>query len=59
MLKTRRDTEKPVVISCKADISIWRPLEGAGFTIYNKEFLLNGALTQELRWDDQSCQKIE
>ncbi|KAI0056886.1 hypothetical protein BV25DRAFT_1813329 [Artomyces pyxidatus] len=42
------------VISCPEDASIWKPLADAGHPIYTKELLLNGALTQEIRWDDPS-----
>ncbi|KAF9480753.1 hypothetical protein BDN70DRAFT_856332 [Pholiota conissans] len=39
------------VISCKDDISIWRPIASLGIKIYTQEFLLNGALNQKMEWD--------
>ena len=44
------------VISCPEDVSIWRPLSEAGFPIYTPEFLLTGALRQELDWGDTANQ---
>ncbi|KAI0033880.1 hypothetical protein K488DRAFT_46775 [Vararia minispora EC-137] len=40
------------VISCDEDISIWRPLSEAGYTIYTTELILTSALVQEIRWKD-------
>jgi hypothetical protein len=40
------------VISCPEDISIWRPIAEAGFTIYTTELILTSALVQEIRWKD-------
>lgn len=41
------------VISCKEDISIWRPIAAQGFKIYSQELLLNGVMKQEMEWDQE------
>ncbi|KAI0318294.1 hypothetical protein OF83DRAFT_1116811 [Amylostereum chailletii] len=43
------------VISCAADRSIWSPLVSAGHTIYTQELVLNGALRQEIRWEEEAA----
>ena len=58
-LKNYKDLERSIIISCNADVGVWRPLEKEGWTIYNVEILLNGALTQEIRWDDESYKELD
>lgn len=45
------DPDTRYVISCKEDISIWRPIAAQGFKIYNQELLLTGVMKQEIEWD--------
>ncbi|KAI0328357.1 hypothetical protein GY45DRAFT_1326498 [Cubamyces sp. BRFM 1775] len=40
------------VISCPADVSIWRPLAEHGHPVYTQELILTSALRQELDLDD-------
>jgi len=42
------------VISCKEDISIWRPLAAHGIKVYTQELVLEGVLRQEMDWDKES-----
>lgn len=46
-----KGNDNRVVLSCQADISIWRPLAEAGHTIYAHELILSGMLRQEIEWD--------
>ena len=46
--------DKRFVISCPADVSIWRPLSEQGYPIYSQELILTGVLKQELEWDDKA-----
>ena len=41
------------VISCVDDKAIWRPLEEAGYTVYNQELILTGMLKQEIDWENE------
>ena len=47
-----RQSVNKYVISCAADVSIWRPLAHQGVPIYSQELILNSALRQELDWDN-------
>ncbi|KAH8102204.1 hypothetical protein BXZ70DRAFT_986996 [Cristinia sonorae] len=40
------------VISCAADKSVWRSLAEQNYPIYTPELILNGALRQEIDWDN-------
>ncbi|KIJ92959.1 hypothetical protein K443DRAFT_684887 [Laccaria amethystina LaAM-08-1] len=40
------------IISCVEDISIWRPIYSQNFPIYTQELVLNGALRQEVEFDN-------
>lgn len=40
------------IISCVEDISIWRPISSQNFPIYTQELVLNGALRQEVEFDN-------
>lgn len=42
------------VVSCPADVSIWRPLSENGYAVYSQELILTGVLKQELEWDDDT-----
>jgi len=42
------------VISCPADVSIWRPLLQHRHTIYTQELILTAALRQDIDWEDES-----
>ncbi|CDO76219.1 hypothetical protein BN946_scf184894.g8 [Trametes cinnabarina] len=44
--------EDRLVISCPADVSIWRPLVEHGHPVYTQELILTSALRQELDLDD-------
>lgn len=44
--------ENRFVISSPTDKSIWRPLAEQGYTIYNQELILTGALKQEIDWEN-------
>jgi len=41
------------VISCKEDLSIWRPLAAQGINVYTQELVLEGTLRQEMDWDKE------
>jgi len=47
----RAAPENRHVISCKEDISIWRPIAIEGFKIYSQELLLAGIMKQQIEWD--------
>ncbi|KAI0355785.1 hypothetical protein OH77DRAFT_1424737 [Trametes cingulata] len=44
------------VISCPADVNIWRPLAEHGHPVYTQELILTSALRQELGLDDTAFQ---
>jgi len=45
--------ENRYVISCKEDISIWRPIAVEGYKIYSQELLLAGIMKQQMEWDEE------
>ena len=47
-----KNSTNKFVVSCPADISIWRSLAEQNYTIYNQELILNSALRQEMDWDN-------
>ncbi|THH28633.1 hypothetical protein EUX98_g5551 [Antrodiella citrinella] len=52
--RTMKNNTTKFVISCPADVSIWRGLAEQGCHIYSPELLLNSALRQEIDWDNPS-----
>lgn len=47
----RAAPENRHVISCKEDISIWRPIAAEGYKVYTQELLLAGIMKQQIEWD--------
>ncbi|KAI8972183.1 hypothetical protein BD414DRAFT_448733 [Trametes punicea] len=46
--------DERLVISCPADVSIWRPLVEHGHSVYTQELILTSALRQELDLEDDT-----
>jgi mediator of DNA damage checkpoint protein 1 len=42
------------VVSCEADIKVWKPLVQQKYPIFNKEFVLISASTQQMDVEDKS-----
>ncbi|EKM60159.1 uncharacterized protein PHACADRAFT_203428 [Phanerochaete carnosa HHB-10118-sp] len=53
-LRILKGHDNRFVVSCPADVSIWRPLAEHGHPIYSQELILTGVLKQELDWDEKT-----